>query len=109
MTRRAHRGLLKKWQALLQEEWLGIDQTFILHFTFLHILLVNHRTQCLWQLCYLWGIKEIGLMVEGDRQRAGKRCEQVLDAAAACFRRRGFHGASMAEISREAGMSVGHI
>ncbi len=48
-------------------------------------------------------------MVEGDRRSAGKRCEQVLDAAAACFRRRGFHGASMAEISREAGMSVGHI
>lgn len=44
---------------------------------------------------------------EADRQAARRR--QVLDAAAQCFRTHGFHGASMAQISRAAGMSVGHI
>lgn len=44
-----------------------------------------------------------------DKERTRLRRAQVLDAAAACFRRHGFHAASMAEISREAGMSVGHI
>ncbi len=33
----------------------------------------------------------------------------MLHAAASCFRDRGFHGASMAELARRAGMSVGHI
>lgn len=37
------------------------------------------------------------------------RRQQVLDAAAACFRRDGFRGASMAAISAEADMSTGHI
>jgi len=41
--------------------------------------------------------------------RALARRQQVLDAAADCFRRRGFHGASMAEIAKTAGMSAGHI
>ncbi|OGA80893.1 MAG: hypothetical protein A2711_07000 [Burkholderiales bacterium RIFCSPHIGHO2_01_FULL_63_240] len=41
--------------------------------------------------------------------RALARRQQVLDAAAECFRRRGFHGASMAEIAKTAGMSAGHI
>jgi len=41
--------------------------------------------------------------------RTAARRQQVLDAAQGCFRRHGFHGASMAEISAAAGMSVGHI
>ncbi len=45
--------------------------------------------------------------VPSDRSRA--RYEQVLDAASTCFRRYGFHGASIAEISKHAGMSAGHI
>lgn len=42
-----------------------------------------------------------------DRIQA--RRQQVLDAAAEAFSRRGFHAASMAEIARMAGMSAGHI
>ena len=45
--------------------------------------------------------------VPSDRSQA--RRQQVLDAAADCFRRRGFHGAGMAEIAKTAGMSPGHI
>lgn len=41
--------------------------------------------------------------------RAQVRRQQVLEAAADCFRRRGFHGASMAEIAKTAEMSPGHI
>ena len=41
--------------------------------------------------------------------RALARRQQVLDAAAECFRRRGFHGASMAEIAKTAGMSAAVI
>jgi AcrR family transcriptional regulator len=41
--------------------------------------------------------------------RAERRRRQVLDAANAVFRRHGFHGASMAQVAAEAGMSVGHI
>lgn len=37
------------------------------------------------------------------------RRAQVLEAAAECVRQSGFHGASMAEISKAAGMSAGHI
>lgn len=44
-----------------------------------------------------------------DPERAEARRCQVLDAAMSCFAQRGFHGASMAEIAREAGMSAGHI
>lgn len=41
--------------------------------------------------------------------KAELRRQQILDAAAACFRRYGFHGASIAKISAAAGMSPGHI
>ena len=44
-----------------------------------------------------------------DPERAQNRRNQVLQAAAVCFARSGFHGASMSEISKEAGMSAGHI
>ncbi|MRV74935.1 TetR family transcriptional regulator [Duganella sp. FT92W] len=44
-----------------------------------------------------------------DPERAQVRRQQVLDAAAICFKRSGFHGASMSEISKAAGMSAGHI
>ncbi|GGC70894.1 TetR/AcrR family transcriptional regulator [Undibacterium terreum] len=44
-----------------------------------------------------------------DPERAQARRDQVLNAAAICFARSGFHGASMAEISKAAGMSPGHI
>jgi AcrR family transcriptional regulator len=44
-----------------------------------------------------------------DPERANSRRKQVLDAAKSCFGRSGFHGASMAEISKAAGMSAGHI
>lgn len=44
-----------------------------------------------------------------DSAQAEARRQQVLLAAADCFRRRGYHGAGMAEISKTAGMSPGHI
>src|SRR5471032_3670979 len=44
-----------------------------------------------------------------DPEKAQNRRKQVLEAAAVCFDRSGFHGASMAEISKQAGMSAGHI
>ena len=44
-----------------------------------------------------------------DPALAEARREQVLTAASDCFRRKGYHGAGMAEISKMAGMSAGHI
>ena len=41
--------------------------------------------------------------------KAETRRTQVLEAAADCFRREGFHGCSIARISQAAGMSPGHI
>lgn len=46
---------------------------------------------------------------ETEPDRGERRRMQILGAATECFRRRGFHNASMAEISKAAGMSVGHI
>ncbi len=44
-----------------------------------------------------------------DAPRATARRQQILNAAAQCFREHGFHGASIAQISKSAGMSAGHI
>lgn len=41
--------------------------------------------------------------------KAELRRQQILDAAAECFSKSGFHGASMAEIAKSFGMSAGHI
>jgi len=44
-----------------------------------------------------------------ERARNESRRQQVLQGATQCFCRHGFHNASMAEIAKSAGMSVGHI
>ena len=41
--------------------------------------------------------------------KAELRRQQILDAASVCFRKSGFHGASMSEIAKSFGMSAGHI
>ncbi|MBE7217758.1 MAG: TetR/AcrR family transcriptional regulator [Caulobacteraceae bacterium] len=46
-------------------------------------------------------------MGEPAEGRTKARC--ILDAARKCFAKHGFHGASMARIAEEAGISVGHI
>lgn len=43
------------------------------------------------------------------RTDAETRRQQIVDAASACARRSGFHGASMADIAQTAGLSVGQI
>lgn len=47
--------------------------------------------------------------VPAETSRSEARRTQILAAARDCFRRQGFHGASIAQICREAGMSAGHI
>jgi len=44
-----------------------------------------------------------------ERWTPERRREHVLDAAEQCFRKYGFHSASMAQIAQAACMSVGHI
>lgn len=44
-----------------------------------------------------------------DASRAEARREQIRAAAAECFRKYGFHGTSIAQISKAAEMSTGHI
>lgn len=44
-----------------------------------------------------------------DTPKGGVRRAQILEAAAECFRREGFHGTSMARIAAAAGMSTGHV
>lgn len=46
---------------------------------------------------------------KSDKPRAEARREQIRIAAAECFRKHGFHGTSIAQISKFAGMSPGHI
>lgn len=44
-----------------------------------------------------------------DAPRAEARRAQIRAAAEGCFRQHGFHGTSIAQISKAAGMSTGHI
>ncbi|MGE0740254.1 MAG: TetR/AcrR family transcriptional regulator [Hyphomonadaceae bacterium] len=44
-----------------------------------------------------------------DPELADRRRRQIMDAAIACFRRRGFHQATMQEICAEAGISAGAL
>ena len=46
---------------------------------------------------------------EREQPRGQARRRQILDAAAICFAREGFHGTSIAALSKAAGMSPGHI
>ncbi len=48
-------------------------------------------------------------MRKRDPEKAARRRRQILEAAAVCFLRRGFHRASMQEICAEAGMSPGAL
>lgn len=46
---------------------------------------------------------------EHDVPRCEARKDQILEAAARCFARRGFHGTSIAQLAKASGMSPGHI
>ncbi len=47
--------------------------------------------------------------IETEADRSVLRRRQILDAAAACFARDGFHATSIAALSKAAGMSPGHL
>jgi TetR/AcrR family transcriptional regulator, repressor for uid operon len=47
--------------------------------------------------------------LSAEASRADTRRKQIRAAAANCFRQHGFHGTSIAQISKAAGMSTGHI
>ena len=51
----------------------------------------------------------VPLSSTAELHRSEARRAQILGAAADCFRSHGFHGASIAQISKSAGMSAGHI
>lgn len=48
-------------------------------------------------------------MRTADPRLAAERRRQILEAAARCFARHGFQGATMARICAEAGMGAGHV
>lgn len=51
----------------------------------------------------------VTLAAPSEASRAETRRAQIRAAAADCFRQHGFHGTSIAQISKAAGMSTGHI
>lgn len=55
------------------------------------------------------GLLEQRLARTADPALADRRRRQIMDAAIACFRRRGFHQATMQEICAEAGISAGAL
>jgi len=60
---------------------------------------------CLPVVCF-WGTPLARL---ADPELADRRRRQIMDAAIACFRRRGFHQATMQEICAEANISAGAL
>lgn len=52
--------------------------------------------------------RSVGHAQDGAAEGKPRR-QQLVDAAIRCFEEKGFHGASVAQISEAAGMSVGHI
>jgi len=54
-------------------------------------------------------VDDVDHVVAVEKPRTLARRRQVLEAASRCFRLHGFHTCSMAQISADAGMSVGHI
>jgi AcrR family transcriptional regulator len=52
---------------------------------------------------------EPGAQLLDQELRGQVRRQQILDAAAACFVREGFHGASIVRIAKAAGMSAGNL
>lgn len=49
------------------------------------------------------------MQAEKTQTKGDLRRRQIIEAAAGCFRREGFHGTSIARISKVSGMSPGHI